>query len=322
MNQAVLGFIGLLVVSVLMVGALSIGKVNSALAGGSYRAELSDSGGLRPGDDVRVAGMNVGTVDSVKLDGTTVWASFTASDVTLGILTSAAVKSENALGSKYLAIKPSGSGTLNTIPKSRTDPGIAAPEALGSLTTTVEGIDEKRLARSLNSLSDVLEQTPEEFRGAVAGVGQLSRTIGTRDASLSELLQRSASVSGLLADRNEELTSLMGSGGKLFKALAERERVIDDLLLNIAAATEELRGLAKDNATTLHPAMIELQKTADLLNKYRGSLDFGAKNLDAFIRGLGEAVGSGPFFQAFVQNITQPENLMPTLDQILTGQVS
>jgi len=310
MDLAKIGLVGLVLTTVVMALALNIGKVLALVENSTYTADLAEAGGLRGGDEVRVAGLKVGKVDSIELVEDHVQVTFGLSGVRVGDRSRALVKSDNALGSKFLAIEPAGPGSTKHIPQSRTDAGISVNAELGRLTSTTAQIDTRRLARSFDSISAVLQQTPTEFRSALKGVSALSRTLSSRDAELETLVKHASAVSGVLADRNQQITAIVGDGSQLFQELALRRQVIARLLRNVEKATTQLTRLARDNKTSLKPALTELRATADLLTHYRGTLDYALKHISVYARSLGESVGSGPFFQAYVGNLASPEDLM------------
>jgi phospholipid/cholesterol/gamma-HCH transport system substrate-binding protein len=310
MDLGVVGLVGVVLTIAVLATALNIGKVNEVLNNANYSANLSEAGGLRPGDDVRIAGIKKGRVDKVELVGDRVRVTFGVADVTLGQQTRALIKSDNALGSKFLEVQPRGRGSIETIPISQTDPGYSVNTELGNLTRTTAKIESKRLAESFDSMSEVLQQTPEEFRSSLTGVSALAQTVSKRDAELQDLLAKASSVSSVLADRNEDIVAIMSDGSKLFKEITARRDVIERMLRNISVATDQLLGLAHDNQASLKPALTELRTTATLLTEYRKTLDFVIKNVAAYARGLGESVASGPFFQALVANLLAPEDLI------------
>jgi phospholipid/cholesterol/gamma-HCH transport system substrate-binding protein len=310
MDLGLIGAIGLVVTSVLLVGALNIGKVLSVLGETTYTAALTEAGGLRSGDDVRIAGLKVGKVKDVELRDDHVQVTFGLENVDLGDQTRAIVKSDNALGSKFLAIEPGGSGNAENIPLERTDAGFAVNEELGKLTTSTSRINSEQLADSFSAISAVLAETPDEFKAALKGVSALSQTLSSRDEELAAVLQKASSVSQVLADRNQEVTSILSDGSKLFGELAMRREILGALLRNVRSATNQMVGLVDDNKTSLKPALTELRQTARLLTEYRGTLDFALKNVGRYVRSLGDSVAGGPFFQAYLANLASPEDLV------------
>jgi phospholipid/cholesterol/gamma-HCH transport system substrate-binding protein len=316
MDQTRIGVIGLVLVAVLIVLSLNVSTLQTAFSR-SVHADFSESGGLKSGDDVRVAGRTVGKVRSVELKGKYVTVSFTADGVVLGEDTEAFVKSDNALGRRFLSIVPRGTGSRDSIPLGHTDPGIAVNTALGELTANTAQLDTAQLTKSFDSLTAILERTPEEFRGALEGLSEFSRSISTRDAALGQLLQSASGLSSVLANRSRQITAIMGDGTAILDELQARREVVRQLLSNVEGAAAELEGLVRDNRNTLTPALRQIHAAAQLLTKYRGDLDFVLKNIGGFIRSLGEAVGSGPFFQAYVQNLTSPSQLGPIIPDIV-----
>ena len=306
MDLGTIGLVGLVLTGLLLAGALNIGKVLDLVSNTTYTADLAEAGGLRSGDDVRVAGIKVGRVKDVELMDDHVEVSFGLEGVELGDETLAIVKSDNALGSKFLAIEPAGEGDEHHVPQERTDAGFAVNEELGDLTTVTAEIDEDRLAESFASVSAVLDQTPEEFRAALEGVGELSNTLSSRDADLARLLRKASSVSEILADRNKDITQIVSDGSLLFDELTRRREILGDLLRNVQRATEQLVGLARDNKFSLKPALTELKQSAELLSDY---LKVALETTGGYIRSLGESVAGGPFFQAYVANLGSPEDL-------------
>lgn len=310
MDLGLIGLIGLVLTVLLLAGALNIGKVLSVLGQTTYTAELTEAGGIRSGDDVRIAGLKVGKVKEVELRDDHVQVTFGLEDVDLGDRTRAIVKSDNALGSKFLAIEPGGTGNDHTIPLERTDAGFAVNQELGELTTSTSRIDSEKLAESFSSISAVLAETPDEFKSALEGVSALSQTLSSRDQELASVLRRASSVSAVLADRNQEVTSILSDGSRLFGELAARREILGTLLRNVRHATNQMVGLVNDNKTSLRPALTQLRETARLLGEYRGTLDFAIKNIARYVRSLGDAVASGPFFQAYVANLASPEDFV------------
>jgi len=320
LDQARLGLVGVLVTALILAVALNVSRVRSVFEDTVCSADFAESGGLLPGDDVRVSGLKVGQVKSVELDGNQVIVTFVASDLTLGDRSSAAIKSANALGRKYLAITPDGDGKTTRIPRSRTNSGYSVSAALGDLAATTGELDTSRIAQSISSLSTVLDQTPTEFRSALSGVSALSRTISSRDEALGKLLEKASGLSGVLADRNQEIAAIMRYGSLLFQELYARRQAVSELLTSTSSAADQLAGFVADNKKTFGPALTQLRQVARLLRDYRSTLEYSVENLASYASGLGEAVGSGPFFQAYVQNITEPTSLVPGLSGIADGR--
>lgn len=318
-NQTVVGAVALLVAAAVVFLSLNVNTVRSVFGESSYAAYFSDAGGVRSGDDVRVDGVDVGKVNAVELDGTSVKVTFRAYDVSLGTETRAEVRSDNALGNKYLALIPGGTGQHQTIPIERTDPGYAVSEVLGELTANNAEIDVDRVAASFESLTEVLRVAPEEFGAALEGVSQLSETIATRDAELEALLQHASSVSAVLADRNQQILTLMTNSTGLFQEIQARRDTLSILFGEVSRGAAQLVLLAEEHRGTLAPDLAAINELAATLADARDDLDYILTNFPHYARTLGEAVGSGPWFNASVMNLNAPATLVNDVDSIIAG---
>ena len=125
-NRVTVGVVGILIVVALVIAVFSYDKIPFINGKSDYSAYFTEAGGIKSGSDVRVSGLSVGRVSSVKLEGTKVKVSFTVDDdVALGDRTEASIKTETVLGTKMLEITPRGDGKL-----SRHHPGRANPLSL------------------------------------------------------------------------------------------------------------------------------------------------------------------------------------------------
>ena len=303
-NPVVIGAIGLGVIAALLLLAFNIDNI-PLLAGRSHSAALSEAGGLKAGDDVRIAGVKVGKVTVVDLDGNHVRVDFKVGrDTELGSETSATVRIKTILGQKYLALEPAGKGELTrTIPMSRTTPAYDVVEAFSDLATTTDAIDTEQLAESLDTVADTFRDSPDEVRAAVDGLGRLSRTIASRDDQLRELLDHANGVTGVLADRNKQLVALMADGDLLLQELRERREDIHTLLVSTVTLSQELTGLVRDNRKAIRPALANLKNVLATLKANQADLDRSIELLAPFVRVFANTTGNGRWFDTYITNL-------------------
>lgn len=315
-NQLLIGAIFLTWLFVLVFGAFNVTAISSSF-GREYHALVAEAGGLKASDAVTVNGHQVGKVSEVRLaeKGVHVRFSVTDSDVELGEETAAAIKVATVLGDKELALSPHGEGELaegSTIPLERTRAPYDVSAALADLTTEAGQVDTKQVAASLDVLSTTLAATPEELDAALGGVHRLARALNKRDNELLELASHSAGFAGVLSDRSRQMKRLVEDGNLLFGELEARKDAIESLLASLEPFAVQLRGLVRDNKDHFGPALDNLNHVIRLLQRNRGNLTQTLRNLSAYSTELGEAVGSGRFFTAKIENIL-PGNLVPAV---------
>lgn len=306
-NLVRIGIIGVAVASATVVATLQYDQLQFLSGGVRYSAAFADAGGLAVGDNVTVAGVDVGKVNDIELDDQQVLVTFTVSDsIVLGDASGADIKTNTVLGRKSLAVTPEGSGTLRvgaTIPIERTNSPYSLTDALGDLGATVSELDTAQLDQSLDAVSGALQDTPPELRAALDGMSRLSRSINERDESLLELLERAEGVTKVLSDRSDQINALIVDGNQLFGELERRRDAINELIVNASAVSRQLSGLVQENQAQMGPTLDNLNQAVAVLQRNKENIAGALDGLGPYIGALGETVASGPYFKAYVSNI-------------------
>ena len=267
---------------------------------------FTEAGGLKVNDEVRIAGVRVGKVDSIELDDGQVKVSFKVEDTAdFGTDTRAAIKVKTILGAMFLALEPAGDGQLaedGTIPAARTTSPFDVVEAFEGLASTSEQIDTDQLAESLTTLADLTRNTPEEFRGALSGLSRLSSNIAEKDQQLNTLLVNLRRVSTVLDERDQDIIKLMEDSDVLFRALVARRDAVHQLLVSTTTLSKELSGLIRDSREDLAPALAHLENVVAVLNKNEDNLDSSLRLMAPFYRVFANTLGTGPWFDTWIAN--------------------
>jgi phospholipid/cholesterol/gamma-HCH transport system substrate-binding protein len=306
-NPVTVGAVSLAVIALMILAAFRAEDLPLIGGGDTYYASFSEAGGLKANDEVRIAGVRVGKVKKVDLDGDHVRVQFLVdSGADFGNQTGAAIKVKTLLGAMYLSLEPSGTGQLAegaTIPTSRTTSPYDVVQAFSGLASRSERIDTGQLAKSLNTLATLTENTPEEFRAALGGLSDLSRNVAARDEQLQTLLTNMKKVSTVLGDRRGDLVTLMRDGDKLFRALAARRDSVHNLLVATSQLSVQLTALVKDTRADLKPALDHLYNVVQVLEKNQNNLDNSLRLMAPFYRVFANTLGTGPWFDTYIQNL-------------------
>ncbi len=308
-NPIVIGAVSIIVLVLLVLASLDIRDLPLVGQGATYTARFAEAAGVQPDDDVRVAGIRVGTVTDVALDGNDVVISFKAPDAWIGDQTRASIEIKTLLGQKYIELAPAGSQPLNpddAIPRTRTTAPFDVIEAFSQLTTTVEGVNTDQVAESLTTLSQTLDGAKGPIRPALDGLSRLSRTISSRDAELAHLLANTRATTQVLAARDGDIATLIQNGNLLLGELRSRKAAIDDLLNGTVALSDQLRGLVADNRATLGPTLDKLNGVLTTLQENSANLENGIRLFAPFVRVFANVVGNGRWFDAYICNLDPP----------------
>jgi len=309
-NPVIIGAISILALALLLVGALNTKNLPIIGGGDIYYAEFTEAGGLQPGDEIRLAGVRVGSVDSIELaDGKVRVQLRVTDDSRLGKETGASIRIKTLLGSMYVALAPDGGGELAqeaTIPVSRTESPFDTVEAFEGLADTAGRLDTDQLARSLTVLADLTRNTPEEFKGTLTGLSRLSTNLADRDDQINSLLVNLRRFSGVLNERDDDLVELMRQADTLFEALVARRDDLHRVLLATSRLSKELTTLIRQSRGDLKPALDEVENVLDVLNKNEDNLDDSLKLLAPFYRVFANTLGTGPWFDTYIANLPNP----------------
>ncbi|HEY0471182.1 MAG TPA: MCE family protein [Kribbella sp.] len=317
-NQVTIGVIGLTVIGLIMLAAFKAQDLPLIGGGTRYSAQFSEAGGLKPNDEIRVAGVRVGQVRSVELDGTHVRVDFVVDrGVKLGDKTGAEMKIKTLLGQKYLKLNPAGQGQLkegSEIPLDRTVAAYDVVTAFTDLANTTERIDTAQLARALDTLSTTFKNTPAEVRASLDGLSRLSRNVAKRDDELKKLLEHSNVVTKILADRNQELVKLLKDGNTVFQAVQARRALVHELLVSTQKLAAQVTALVRENRKDLSPTLQKVNAVLATLLANQNALDASIRGLAPFARVFTNTLGTGPWFDTYVQNLVPvPEVPLPAV---------
>ncbi|MGB3325650.1 MAG: MCE family protein [Mycolicibacterium fortuitum] len=315
-NPLVIGVVGLALISAVVLGSWFWGSLPFLARQKSYSAHFTEAGGLGAGAEVQVSGLTVGKVDSVSLDGTRVLVKFKiANNIRLGDRTEAAVKTKSLLGTKVLGITPRGDGyQTEPIPIERTTPAYQLPDALGELTTTISGLDTEQLSDSLEMIAETFHNTPPDLKAAVQGVGRFATTLNERDGQLRKLLADANKATAVLAERGDRIALLISDTNALLQQLNSQWAGLDQVSNNVSFISQQISGLVAENRQTLKPALEKLNGVLTIVDDRKDKVQRSIKDVGAYLMTLGEALSSGPFFNAYLVNLLPGQFVQPFID--------
>ncbi len=315
-NLPVIGLIGVTTVAAVVLLSLNFQKLTAFNYASTYTAEFADAGGLFTGTAVEVSGYPAGRVSEIELEGSRVRVTFTVDkDIHLGDRSEARIRAKSLLGTKVLEVLPRGEDALvHPIPMDRTTSPYQLPDALGDLASTFSGIDTAQVSASLATLADTFSDTPEELQRAVQGVGRIAQTLNERDANLRRLLDNAAEATGVLAKRTDQVVKLVRDTNVLLAELRTQSAALDQIWYSVSAAAQDLKGFIEDNRRELRPALDKLNGVLTIIDDRKERVQLAIKGLHTYALSLGEALGSGPFFKAYLSNLLPGQFVQPFVD--------
>ncbi|GED99610.1 Mce family protein Mce4C [Gordonia spumicola] len=307
-SKASVGVIGFLLTAMLVISALNMDRLPFFAQVSTYDAYFEDAGGLVPGDVVMVAGIKVGAVEGISIaqkdGGLQAKVNFRLDDtVQLGDRTRAAIKTETVLGRRNLTLTPIGDGRIKpggSIPLEATASPYSLTDALDQATTTLGETDTDQLNKAIETMTDTFSKTPANVRGAVEGVGRVSKAIADRDNALNELLDRARGVTDVVGERSRQIRQMLMDANSLLGELEMRRAAIRQVISGTRDLTAQVSGFIADNGEQLRPVLEKFNRVMDILNDNEENFGKAIDNLGPYANILGEAVSSGPYFSSLV----------------------
>lgn len=281
--------------------------------GRTYSAYFTEAAGLIPGNQVKVAGVDVGKVTAVALDGAKVKVSFRVSHVWIGDASTAAISIRTLLGDKYLAVDPLGTASQDphqTFPLTRTTAPLDVTEALSGLAVRTGQIDTTQLANSFEAIAHTFAGTPTQVRTAADGLSALAQTVADRDTELAKLLQGSKKLSGALVGQSQQYTALLKDGDLLLGELQSRRDAIHALLVGTEDLSTQLSGLVTDDDKQLAGTLAALDRVTGTLQQNKANLDKALALVGPYYRLVGNTMGNGRWLDTYVCGLV-PHDYLP-----------
>lgn len=240
------GIIGVIVIVTALVTA-GVAYVNPTGQTG-YTAHLRTSGGVRPGDEVRIAGIPVGKVTGVRLDRTLVEMKFNVTrSVVLGSESTLEIKLLTPLGGHFVALVPRGSFALgqNVIPPERTATPFEINDIIQAATPVIKEVDGQVIHDTFTEIANAANKYPDALRNVIQTADTLTTTLSKTTADFHRGLNlvneySSAFVAGrqqlvTLAEQfaliGRRLTSKSADIIEFFSLLSDLSRLVDRFLV-------------------------------------------------------------------------------------------
>jgi phospholipid/cholesterol/gamma-HCH transport system substrate-binding protein len=315
-NRVRNGLIGIIILILVIGVGQSFASVPMLFAAPTYYAQFSDTGGIGEGDKVRIAGVDVGVIQSLKIDGDKVKIGYSLGGIQIGTDSRAAIRTDTILGRRNLEIEPRGTEVLRAngvLPLGHTTTPYQIYDAFFDVTKAASDWDTQTVKRSLNVLSETIDETYPHLSAALDGVARFSDTIGKRDDEIKKLLSNANKIAGILGNRGEQINKLLVNAQTLLGAINERNYAVSVLLERVSAFSEQLTGFIDDNPNLNH-VLEQLRVVSDVLRDRKYDLMDTLTTVASFVASLGEAVASGPYFKVMLVNLLPGQLLQPFVD--------
>lgn len=293
-------------VLVILIGNLSFQSTTT------FRADFANATGVVKGDDVRVAGVKVGSVKDIEIiDGsdhetTHARITFTVADGTpMTGATHATIRYRNLVGQRYISLTqdvgdaaPLKEDAL--IPMSKTAPAL-------NLTMLFNGFKPLFQALTPDDLNKLSYEVVQVFQGEggtleslLQSTASLTNTLADRDQIIGQLLDNLDYVLDHIADRDTQLTALIKSFRRLVGGLKDDREAILGSLDQISDLSVETADLAQGIRPPFVEDIKQLRRFAATVDANKAELDRQLQVLPIKLKKIGRTAIYGSWFNFFL----------------------
>lgn len=273
-----------------------------------YSARFVDATGLLPGDDVRIAGVVVGTVNEIEVvDRRTAQVAFSVdSGQQLPATVNATIKYRNLIGQRYVALDQGAGPTGQMLPEGgqipleRTRPALNLTVLFNGFQPLFRGLDPEQINKLSMEIVQTLQGEGGTVQSLLASTASLTNSIADRDKVIGQVIDNLNLVLETVNRNDQGLNELISSLQALVSGLSQDRQPIGQALESIGTLTqvtgdfvEQARPPLKDDIKNLGDLSAQLDQGRPAVERF---LQLSPYKLNKIAR-----VGSyGSWFQFYV----------------------
>ena len=300
--------VGAFTVAMLLVAAFLIVVFGEFRFGSdsSYHATFTDASRLKAGQDVRISGVPVGTVNKIKLNpDNTVDVAFDVNKrYQLYTSTRAVVRYENLVGDRYLEIT-SGPGELRklptgaTIPKQNTQPALDLDALLGGLRPVLKGLDGAKINEVSNAVMELLQGQGGALSTLLSTTGAFTQNLAARDQLIGDVINNLNTVLGTVDEKGTQFDASVDQLQKLLTGLAEGRDPIAGAIGPLATAENDLTDMLQQSRRPLQAVIENTRPLAQRLDERKADVNKTLEPLAENYLRLNALGAYGAFFNIY-----------------------
>ena len=281
----------------------------------TYNAKFSNITGLKSGDFVRIAGVEVGKVKKIALlSDTTLDVEFgTDSSVVLTEGSRAAIRYDNLIGDRYLSLEE-GTGSTDklrpgaTIPLDRTQPALDLDALIGGFRPLFRALDPEQVNALSSQLIAAFQGQGATISSFLTQTATVTNTLADRDQLIGQVINNLNTVLGSLGDQSQQFDKAVTSLSELVDGLAARKTDISTGLAYVNEASGTLADLLSAARPPLKEVVTENDRASGIVVADHEYFDNLLNTLPDKYRVLGRQGLYGDFFNEYLCEVVLKVN--------------
>lgn len=238
----------------------------------TYRAEFTNVSGLREGNFVRIAGVEVGKVKSISIrPDTIVDVQFSTDDsVVLTQGSRAVIRWDNVIGGRFLELQegagsPARLGPGQTIPVARTAPAVDLDALVGGFRPLFRALDPEQVNALTGQLIAAFQGQGTTISSFLAQTASVTSTLADRDVLIGQVITNLKVVLGSLGDQSKQFGQAVDSLSDLVAGLAARKGDIATALAHADAAAATITDLLAQSRKPFSDTVVAADRATSII---------------------------------------------------------
>ncbi len=278
----------------------------------TYYAILTDASGLREGANVKVAGINVGTVKEVKLHGENgVRVTFTVrEDRRISDTTHMEVRYANLIGTRYVALtrpEEAGAGqTLRagaTIPADRTKPAIDLTAVFNGFQPLFDALTPGEINQLTGSIINVFQGQSGHVSNLVEQVGTITERLADRKQVIESLITNLSAVLTQVNSEGDSLGELISNFDTMVDDVADQRELLATAITAMARFTTDAADLTKQASSAITGDIKGVAKASRTLVKNQKAITDMLHDAPAALRAVDSTMDTGSYLKVYLCNL-------------------
>ena len=288
-------------VLVVTIGNLDFGTTRE------YKAEFTDATGVVKGDDIRIAGVKVGTVKKVEIaDRTRALVTFSVQDTTaLSRATRADIRYRNLVGQRYISLSSDIGDSQelaegSTIPVAQTSPALDLTVLFNGFKPLFEALTPSDINQLSYEIVQVFQGEGGTLEGLLSHTASVTSTLADRDQIISDLIDNLNEVLDHLGSRDDQLNRLITTFRTFVGGLKDDRRAILGSLDQISTLSVETADLVDGIREPFVEDVKQLRAVAENLDRNKAELDRALQVLPIKLEKVGRTAIYGSWFNFYL----------------------
>jgi len=290
---------------VALIGNISLGSSRD------FKAEFVDATGVVKGDDVRIAGVKVGTVNKVEIvDRTRALVTFSVdTDAPVTDATHAAIRYRNLVGQRYIALTQEVGSTApmaagETIPVNRTSPALDLTVLFNGFKPLFEALSPAELNQLSFEIVQVFQGEGGTLESLLGHTASVTSALASRDQVIGDLIDNLNEVLEHIGDRDDQLSDLIVSFRNLVGGLTKDREAILSSLDSISELSVETASLVAGIRPAFVDDIAQLRNVAKLLDDNKSEINRALNVLPIKLTKIGRTATYGSWFNFYLCQFT------------------